>query len=66
MKKIFIVICVVIVPFFLQGSSVVIIGRGLIGLATTIEAKQSGFDVTVVEKRESYSRWQIILLLDSS
>ena len=65
MKKIFIALFFV-VPFFLQGASVVIIGGGPVGLATAIEAKQSGFDVTVVEKREGYSRWQTILLLDSS
>ncbi|HUD01888.1 MAG TPA: NAD(P)/FAD-dependent oxidoreductase [Rhabdochlamydiaceae bacterium] len=46
--------------------SVVIIGGGPAGLATAIEAHQSGAVVTVVEKRDSYSRPQILFLLNSS
>ncbi len=46
--------------------SVVIIGAGPSGLATAIEAKNSGCQVTIVEKRESYTRTQTHFLLDSS
>jgi len=46
--------------------SVLIIGGGPAGLATAIEAKQAGATVTLVEKREQYSRPQVLFLLDSS
>jgi 2-polyprenyl-6-methoxyphenol hydroxylase-like FAD-dependent oxidoreductase len=46
--------------------SVLIIGGGPAGLATAIEAKTSGFAVTVIEKREAYTRSQTLFLLDSS
>lgn len=46
--------------------SIVIIGGGPAGLATAIEAKEAGADVVVVEKRESYTRRQIVFLFDSS
>jgi len=46
--------------------SILIIGGGPAGLATAIEAKASGCNVTVVEKRDSYSRHQWLFLVDSS
>lgn len=46
--------------------SVLVIGGGPAGLATAIEAKANGCSVTVVEKRDSYSRLQWLFLLDSS
>lgn len=44
--------------------SVVIIGGGPAGLATAIEAHLQGADVTIVEKRNTYSRLQTLFLLD--
>lgn len=46
--------------------SVVVIGGGPAGLATAIVAQQNGADVTLIEKRESYSREQIVLLFDEA
>lgn len=46
--------------------SVVIVGGGPAGLATAIEAKLHGCEVTVVEKREQYTRNQWLYLQDSS
>jgi 2-polyprenyl-6-methoxyphenol hydroxylase-like FAD-dependent oxidoreductase len=46
--------------------SVLIIGGGPAGLATAIEAKNQGCRVTIVEKRDAYSRPQTLFLLDSS
>lgn len=46
--------------------SVVIIGGGPAGLATAIEAQQKGAQVTLIEKRSSYSRGQSILLDNST
>jgi 2-polyprenyl-6-methoxyphenol hydroxylase-like FAD-dependent oxidoreductase len=46
--------------------SVLVIGGGPAGLATAIEAADSGAQVTVVEKRKSYSRGQSVFLVDSS
>lgn len=39
--------------------SIVIVGGGPAGLATAIVAKEQGAQVTVIEKRASYSREQI-------
>lgn len=49
-----------------SSEKIIIIGGGPAGLATAIEAKTQGWDVTVIEKRESYSRPQWIFLFDSS
>jgi 2-polyprenyl-6-methoxyphenol hydroxylase-like FAD-dependent oxidoreductase len=46
--------------------SVVVVGGGPAGLATAIEAHQNGAHVTIVEKRNCYSRLQWLLLSDSS
>ncbi|NGX47190.1 MAG: Kynurenine 3-monooxygenase [Chlamydiae bacterium] len=46
--------------------SVLIIGGGPAGLATAIEAHESGARVTLVEKRDASSRFQWLLLFDSS
>ena len=46
--------------------SVLIIGGGPAGLATAIEAKESGANVTLIEKRTAYSRIQRLFLSDSS
>ncbi len=43
-----------------------VIGGGPAGLATAIEAKMHGCEVTVVEKREQYTRSQWLLLQNSS
>lgn len=47
-------------------ASVVIIGGGPAGLATAIEAIESGAEVTVVEKRSAYERNQQLFLFDRS
>jgi 2-polyprenyl-6-methoxyphenol hydroxylase-like FAD-dependent oxidoreductase len=49
-----------------KSPSIVIIGGGPVGLATAIEAHQSGAHVTLVEKRSRYLRFQWLFLLDSS
>ena len=49
-----------------QHPSVVVIGGGPAGLATAIEAKESGAAVTLVEKRDAHTRMQWIFLIDSS
>ena len=46
--------------------SVVIIGGGPAGLATAIEARVLGADVTIIEKRETFVRIQRLFLLDST
>lgn len=46
--------------------SVLIIGGGPAGLATAIEAHQQGANVTIVEKRSSYTRMQMVFLIESS
>ncbi len=46
--------------------TVLVIGGGPAGLATAIEAANSGAQVTVVEKRKGYSRGQSVFLLDAS
>ncbi len=46
--------------------SVLIIGGGPAGLATAIEARRSGCPVTIVEKRNAYSRPQDLFLFDDS
>jgi 2-polyprenyl-6-methoxyphenol hydroxylase-like FAD-dependent oxidoreductase len=47
-------------------TSVLVIGGGPAGLATAIEAWENGADVTIVEKRNVYSRPQVVFLLDDS
>ena len=68
MKKI-IVIAVTLLwsisPLF-AANDVLVIGGGPAGLATAIEAADSGAQVTVVEKRKSYSRSQSVFLFDAS
>ncbi len=46
--------------------SLLIIGGGPAGLGVALEAKERGYDVTLIEKRDAYSREQTLLLLDSS
>ncbi len=46
--------------------SVVIVGGGPAGLATAIEAKMAGADVTVVEKKITYERFQRLFLFEHS
>lgn len=55
-----------ICTFSLQALDVVIIGGGPAGLATAIEAHASGANVTVIEKRSTYSRDQLLFLFDYS
>ena len=45
---------------------VVIVGGGPVGLATAIEAITSGHEVTLIEKRDSYTRKQTIILDEDS
>jgi 2-polyprenyl-6-methoxyphenol hydroxylase-like FAD-dependent oxidoreductase len=67
MKKFLIFLCLgCVVCLFAQAESVLVIGGGPIGLATAIEAKQAGYEVTVVEKRDAYERRQTVFLLDTS
>lgn len=49
-----------------QQLSALVIGAGPAGLSTAIVAHQQGVDVTIVEKRASYSRKQMVFLLESS
>jgi 2-polyprenyl-6-methoxyphenol hydroxylase-like FAD-dependent oxidoreductase len=46
--------------------SIVIIGGGPAGLATAIEAAKSGAEVTIVEKREHYTREQYVFLFETA
>lgn len=46
--------------------SVLIIGGGPAGLATAIEARMQGYCVTIVERRDTYTRPQWLFLFDSS
>jgi 2-polyprenyl-6-methoxyphenol hydroxylase-like FAD-dependent oxidoreductase len=73
MKKI--IICVLILllwsifPLFAVSEkpiSVLVIGGGPAGLATAIEARENGATAIIIEKRKTYSRAQLIFLLDSS
>lgn len=71
MKKIIVCMFTFITAFglslFAQDQpSVIIVGGGPAGLATAIEAHQKGAHVTILEKRESYSRMQVLFLEDSS
>jgi 2-polyprenyl-6-methoxyphenol hydroxylase-like FAD-dependent oxidoreductase len=50
----------------LDAQLVVIIGGGPAGLSTAIEARLSGAEVIVVEKRPTYTREQWLFLLNSS
>ena len=61
--SLFLLVCT---PLFCRDEplSVVIIGGGPAGLATAIEAKAAGANVTILEKREHYSRDQFLFLLD--
>lgn len=43
---------------------VVIVGAGPVGLATAIEAHENGFHVSLVEKRNAYSRIRWLFLID--
>jgi 2-polyprenyl-6-methoxyphenol hydroxylase-like FAD-dependent oxidoreductase len=49
-----------------QPLRVIIVGAGPAGLGAAIEAHLQGADVTVIEKREAYTRVQTLFLLDSS
>ncbi len=44
--------------------NIVIIGGGPAGLATALEAKSAGANVTIIEKREGYDRERFIFLLE--
>lgn len=55
-----------LLAFSLPALDVVIIGAGPAGLATAIEAHASGANVTIVEKRSTYSRAQLLFLFDYS
>ena len=52
--------------FVLQALEIVIVGGGPSGLATAIEAHQTGANVTIVEKRNGYSRGQLLMLFNHS
>ncbi len=52
--------------FRISAFSVLVIGAGPSGLATAIEAWQSGAEVTIVEKRSAYLRDRAIFLRQSS
>lgn len=66
MRHILIATAITLTSASVQAASAVVVGGGPVGLATAIEAKQSGFDVTIVEKREDYIRNQTFFLFDSS
>lgn len=51
---------------FAEPLSVLIVGGGPAGLATSIEAKMQGCRVKVMEKREAYTRPQTLFLQESS
>jgi 2-polyprenyl-6-methoxyphenol hydroxylase-like FAD-dependent oxidoreductase len=46
----------------MHAANVVIVGAGPVGLATAIEARAAGYDVTVIEKRKVYTRKQVHIL----
>ena len=50
----------------IEGLSVVVIGGGPCGLATAIQARLNGAEVSVVEKRDSYTRLNTLFLYDST
>jgi len=64
MKKFFLFTLLACAPIFAE--HVVIIGGGPSGLATAIEARLSGAEVTVVEKRDAYTRSQTLFIRDYS
>ncbi len=66
MKKFSLIIVFSICSSLFGDLSVVIIGGGPAGLATAIEAKSRGVQVTVIEKREDRSREQALILEDAS
>lgn len=49
-----------------KATEVLIVGGGPTGLATAIEVHYKGASVTIVEKREGYSRSQFVFLLEST
>jgi 2-polyprenyl-6-methoxyphenol hydroxylase-like FAD-dependent oxidoreductase len=69
MKKPFVLTLAVLFISFLhaEGSlSVLVVGGGPAGLATAIEAAESGAQVTLIEKRTSYTRNRLLFLFESS
>jgi 2-polyprenyl-6-methoxyphenol hydroxylase-like FAD-dependent oxidoreductase len=66
MKKFFFTFLLITAIYFLRAESIVIIGGGPVGLATAIEAAQNGAETLVIEKRKNSSRWQVLILLESS
>lgn len=50
----------------LEAKSVLIVGAGPAGLVSAIEAHQRGYEVILLEKREEYTRSQIVFLLEPS
>jgi len=71
-KKYFRIFTVIVVSLFISGylislesgnpPVVVIVGGGPAGLATAMEAYQSGAKVTIIEKRSTYTRNQLLFL----
>lgn len=51
--------------FALQALDIVIVGGGPAGLSTAIEAYLTGANVTIIEKRDGFSRGQLLIPLNS-